>query len=79
LLTNSKIPFDDRDYSMWQYAATESVVDYAVATYGQKRLPVLILGLRADQAWDELIPAVFGASVADFEEGWNHYLAEKYR
>jgi hypothetical protein len=79
LITNGKIPFDDRDYSMWQYAAAESVVDYAVATYGQKRLPALLHGLRADEAWDDLIPSVFGASVADFEQGWNRYLAEKYR
>ena len=79
LLTNNRIPLDDRDYSMWQYAATESVVDYAVTTYGQQRLPALIHGLRADEAWDELIPNVFGASVADFEQGWNHYLARKYK
>lgn len=52
----------------------QSVIAYAVATYGQERLPVLLKALGAHTTWKTLIPAVFGVPAAQFEAGWQAYL-----
>lgn len=58
--------------------AMETVLEYVVATYGRDHLPRLITALDEYEGWPTLIPAVFGISAADFEEGWQAYLAEEY-
>jgi hypothetical protein len=65
-----------RSTMMWQSAAAESIINYAVQTYGREYLPDLVLGFRTYGTWDELIPHVFGDSADKFEAGWNRYLAE---
>ena len=62
----------------WQYLAAYSVIDYAVETYGHEQLPILLKGWGKHNTWDELIPALYNTSVAEFEAGWNQYLAEQY-
>jgi hypothetical protein len=55
-----------------------TLVEYAVATYGRERLPALVAGLGQYESWDTLVPAVFGVSAAEFEAGWQAYLAAHY-
>lgn len=54
--------------------AFATLVDYAVTTYGQECLPLFVAGLGQYTTWEELIPAVFGVSAAEFEIGWQHSL-----
>jgi hypothetical protein len=61
-----------------QTVALATLVEYAVATYGRERLPVLVAGLGHYESWDTLLPAVFGVSPAEFEAGWQTYLAAHY-
>jgi hypothetical protein len=55
--------------------ALATLIEYAVATYGRDRLPVLVAGLGQYDSWDTLLPAVFGVSAAEFEAGWQVFLA----
>jgi hypothetical protein len=58
--------------------ALATLIEYAAVTYGRERLPVLVAGLGQYESWDELIPAVYGVSPAEFEAGWQAYLAAHY-
>jgi hypothetical protein len=58
--------------------ALATVVDYAVATYGRDHLPRLLAALGEHASWQTLIPAVFDVSAAEFEAGWQAYLADQY-
>jgi hypothetical protein len=55
-----------------------TVVEYVAATYGRDQLPILLSALPAHENWDTLIPAVFGISVEEFQDGWHGFLAEEY-
>jgi hypothetical protein len=55
-----------------------TLVEYAVVTYGRDRLPALVAGLGQYESWDTLLPAVYGASAAEFEAGWQAYLTTHY-
>jgi hypothetical protein len=55
---------------------TAALLDYIAATYGPEQIGVLWPFLRESKEWATLIPAVFGVSVAEFEAGWQAYLAE---
>jgi hypothetical protein len=59
--------------------ALATLVEYIVAAYGRERLPVLVAGLGQYESWDTLLPPVFGVSAAEFEAGWQAYLAAHYR
>lgn len=61
-----------------QTIALATLIDYGVATYGRERLPALVAGLRQHKTWETLVPAVFGVSAAEFESGWQAYLAAQY-
>jgi hypothetical protein len=61
-----------------QTIALATLIEYAVVTYGRERLPALVVGLRQHNTWETLLPAVFGASAAEFEAGWQAYLAARY-
>jgi hypothetical protein len=61
-----------------QTVALATLIDYAVATYGRERLPVLIAGLGQYDSWETLLPAVYGVSPAEFEAGWQAYMARRY-
>lgn len=61
-----------------QTVALATLIDYAVATYGRERLPALVAGLGQYDRWDTLIPAVYGVSASEFEQGWQKYLVAHY-
>lgn len=56
----------------------ETVVEYAVATYGRATLPRLLTALGEQASWRTLLPAVFGVSTEKFEAGWQAYLTARY-
>jgi hypothetical protein len=58
--------------------ALATLIEYAVATYGRERLPVLVAGLGQYENWDSLLSAVYGVSPAEFEAGWQAHLAARY-
>lgn len=58
--------------------ALATLIEYAVAAFGRERLPALVAGLGQYDSWETLLPAVFGVSAAEFEAGWQAYLAEHY-
>jgi hypothetical protein len=60
----------------WQQSVlAKSVIDYAVATYGRHSLARLLEGMHEYDSWQSLIPAVYNVSTAEFEKGWQAYLA----
>lgn len=61
-----------------QTVALATLIEYAIATYGRERLPQLMVGLSQYETWDTLLPAVFGVSTREFEEGWQIYLETHY-
>lgn len=65
---------NDRGYAV----ALATLLDYAVAAYGRERLPLLLTGLGHYESWDTLLPAVYGVAPAQFEAGWQAYLAAHY-
>lgn len=63
--------------------ATEEVeaatmIEYAVTTYGYEQLSVLLASLAQHDSWETLIPAVYGVSPSEFEQGWQAYMATEY-
>jgi hypothetical protein len=58
--------------------ALATLVEYAVVNYRRERLPLLVAGLGQYESWETLIPAVYGVSPAEFEAGWQAYLAAHY-
>jgi hypothetical protein len=58
--------------------AAETVVAYAVSTYGVERLPALLEGFEEHLTWKTLAPEVYGVSAEEFELGWRQYLATRY-
>ncbi|MEZ4868832.1 MAG: hypothetical protein R3C14_46335 [Caldilineaceae bacterium] len=74
LVENYLMPALDR-----QAMTVESVVDYALTTYGQEHLPSLIEAMRRQEDWPALVPALCGVSVATFERGWHESLTKERR
>lgn len=68
----------NRQRVIWRYVAAESVVDYAVQTYGRERLPELMESFLTHDTWDSIIEDVYGLSSEEFRAGWNAYLAARY-
>ena len=69
--------FSEPEQMMWQSAAAESVVAYAVATYGPEILPQLWRGFHRYETSPDWVNGVFDLTVEEFESGWNQYLAEQ--
>ncbi|MBV7332989.1 hypothetical protein KFU94_33125 [Chloroflexi bacterium TSY] len=63
---------------MWHYIATESVIDYALNTYGRHKIPALLQAFSDHETWMSLIPAVFELPAEQFELDWNQSLYQKY-
>jgi hypothetical protein len=61
-----------------QTVALATLIEYAVAAYGRERLPALVAGLGQYETWDALLSAVYGVSAAEFEIGWQAYLAAHF-
>jgi hypothetical protein len=62
-----------------QEVGVATLIEYAVATYGYEQLPTLLAALAHYDDWDTLLPAIYGVSAAEFEEGWQAYLTAHYR
>ena len=56
----------------------ESIIDFALTTYGRDKLPALLEGMEESRGWNELTTNVFGVSATDFEAEWNGYLTKTY-
>jgi hypothetical protein len=67
-----------RESRLGKEVALATVVAYAATAYGPERIPLLIARIDKHGSWETLIPAVFGVSMAEFEAGWQDYLAERY-
>ena len=63
---------------MRQYMVSESIIDFALTTYGRDKLSALLEGMEEARGWDELTSRVFGVSASDFEAAWNRYLTKSY-
>lgn len=63
---------------MRQYMVSESIIDFAITTYGRDKLSLLLAGLERYRDWDSLTRAIFDVSAVDFEAAWNHYLVQTY-
>jgi hypothetical protein len=61
-----------------QTVALATLIDYAMTTYGRERLPTLLAGLGQYERWETLLPTVYGVLPAEFEAGWQGYLAAHY-
>ena len=59
-----------------QSVAVATVFTYAANSYGKKRIPVLLGSLDEHTTWDSLVPAIFGMSVREFEDGWRQFMSE---
>ncbi len=55
-----------------------TLIEYAVVAYGHDQLSVLLASLARHDDWDTLLPAVYGISASEFEQGWHAYLAKEY-
>lgn len=81
LVTAPMIEWTGQGYAWpdwYRYTPLETVVDYAVITYGRERLPILLTALDHHHTWETLIPAVFNVSAGEFERGWQAYLRARY-
>ena len=63
---------------MVEYMTAESVIEYALNRYGRTRLADLVMALNDYGSWVGLVPHLYDESAAEFETGWNQYLAERY-
>lgn len=72
------LPATDRQVPRGQSIALATLIKYAVVTYGRDRLPILVASLDQYESWATLLPAVYGVSAAEFEVGWQNYLATHY-
>jgi hypothetical protein len=63
---------------MRQYMVSESIIDFAITTYGRDKLSLLLAGLERYRDWDSLTRAIFDVSAVDFEAAWNRYLVQTY-
>lgn len=63
---------------MARYLLAESMITYALATYGTDRLPTLLQDFSYYSQWHHLIPQVFDVSMEEFEAGWQAYVLETY-
>lgn len=63
---------------MRQYMVSESIIDFAMNTYGRSTMPALLTGLEQERDWDRLTTTVFGVSATTFEAAWNRYLVQTY-
>jgi hypothetical protein len=68
----------DQPETMIDYMLAETVLSYAIDTYGLESLPELILALRNQSSWIGVVRAFRDISLQEFEQGWNAYLAAHY-
>ncbi len=54
-----------------------TLVSYAMDSYGISALPSLIEAMGEHNSWEGLIPAAFGVTAAEFEQGWQEYFLDE--
>jgi hypothetical protein len=62
-----------------QAIALATVIDYIVVTYGRARLADFVANLNRYNRWEDLIPALFGLSAAEFEGEWQRFVRAEGR
>lgn len=67
-----------REQVILRYLAAESFMRFIVDTYGREHLPTLLTELVRRSTWSEIIPAVYGRTVEEFEAAWNAHLIAEY-
>jgi hypothetical protein len=67
-----------RDEVILRYLSAESFMKFIVDSYGRKQLPPLLVALVRYSSWEDIIPPVYGVSVAEFEAAWNEHLIQEY-
>jgi hypothetical protein len=60
------------------FVAGRLLMVYIAAIHGRDEIPRFMHGLSQHEGWDELIPAVFGVTVEEFEAGWNQWIDTHY-
>src|SRR5690606_31258701 len=55
-----------------------TAVEYAAATYGPDRIPLLLATTGQHSQWETLVEDVFGVSAEAFEAGWAAYLEDQF-
>jgi hypothetical protein len=68
-----------REEFMWRYMIAESVVAYVMQTQGKEQLSAFVQTMAESRTWTGFVEQFFQQSVAEFEDGWNHFLREHYR
>ena len=67
-----------RDEVILRYLAAESFMRFIDDNYGRERLPALLTELVRRSSWDDIIPPVYGHTVAEFEAAWNAHIIKEY-
>jgi hypothetical protein len=68
----------NQETMMVEYMVAESVVSYSMKRAGREHLRDLVLGFGDHGSWVGLVPSLYDQSLAEFETGWNRYLADRY-
>lgn len=80
-LANWEVPYyghANDPYHSSEAVVIGNLIEYARLTYGDAQVPLLLASLAQYDTWDTLIPAVYGVSSAEFEKGWQMYMAKEY-
>ncbi|RIK36941.1 MAG: hypothetical protein DCC55_25800 [Chloroflexi bacterium] len=70
-------PYEQRTF-MHQYLLIESLVGYILTAYGRDQLPGLLAVLRDHGSWQVVPEMLLGIAPAEFEDGWNRFVATHY-
>lgn len=66
------------DNAVDSFPINRLLLDYIVATYGEKSIAPYIRALGEYEDWDTLSRAIFNVDGATFETQWNQYIEEQY-
>jgi hypothetical protein len=67
-----------REEVILRYLSAESFMKFIVESYGREKLPPLLVALVRYSSWEDIIPPVYGVSVAEFEAAWNEHVIQEY-
>lgn len=69
---------ESSSYLQGQAIAFATLLEYAAHTYGSGSVAALLRAAREGKHWTTAAPECFGLSAAEFEAGWQAWLAETY-
>jgi hypothetical protein len=67
-----------REQVILRYLAAESFIRFVVETRGRGHLPDLLAALVRYGSWEQIVPQLYGVSVAQFVDDWNQYVVDEY-